>query len=266
MLELDRWAVDCARSTPRSAVETPTGTISSTTVYQRVHNFCAVDMSSFYLDIIKDRQYTMPADSLGRRSAQSAMYLIADALVRWIAPVLSFTSDEIWQHLPGKRARTVFTETYSEALFELDGTSGRFSRADWSTVIEVRHGVSKALEALRADSIIGSSLDAAVVLYCTPGTRELLDRLGEELRFVLITSEVRVDGADTMPAEATRFSAGAEEVGIAAAAAAGDKCVRCWHRRPDTGSVAEHPQLCARCAGNVAAIDQAGDAEERQFA
>ncbi len=255
MLELDRWAVDRALQTQR-AVQEAYADYQFHTVYQRIHNFCAVDMSSFYLDVIKDRQYTLPADSLGRRSAQSAMYLIADALVRWISPVLSFTGDEIWQSLPGDRSGSVFTRTYSEELFELDAHS-RFSRAEWTTIIEVREGVSKTLEPLRSAGTIGSSLDSSVTLYCKPDTLNLLQRLGDELRFVLITSEASVESAEHAPDAAGSISAGGESIGIAAVAASGTKCARCWHRRADTGTVAAYPELCTRCADNVACIEAA---------
>ena len=264
MLAIDRWAVDSALNT-QEEIRLAYDAYQFHSVYQRLHNFCSVDMSSFYLDIIKDRQYTMPADSHGRRSAQTAMYLIADAMVRWVSPVLSFTSDEIWQHLPGERAKSVFTETYLEDLFSLESVTSKadsnLSRDDWSLIIEVRNNISKALEPLRADGKIGSGLDASVTLYCQPELNNILARLGDELRFVFITSTANIDTYDNRPAEAVQSSAGDSTFAIGTAAAADDKCVRCWHRRADVGSVAAHPELCSRCVSNVS-----GTGEQRLHA
>jgi len=255
MLAIDCWAVDRALET-QAQIKEAYEAYQFHTVYQRLHNFCAVDMSSFYLDIIKDRQYTMPADSHGRRSAQTAMYLIADAMVRWISPVLSFTSDEIWQHLPGERARSVFTETYSERLFALNNDSTGLSSDDWSTVVDVRNGITKALEPLRVDGKIGGGLDASVTLYCQPPLTNVLAQLGDELRFVFITSAATIEPFDSRPTDATVLSTGDMQYAVATTAADGEKCVRCWHRRSDVGSDTTHPELCSRCVGNISGSDE----------
>jgi isoleucyl-tRNA synthetase len=264
MLAIDRWAVDSALNT-QEEIKLAYDAYQFHSVYQRLHNFCSVDMSSFYLDIIKDRQYTMPADSHGRRSAQTAMYLIADAMVRWVSPVLSFTSDEIWQHLPGERAKSVFTETYLEDLFSLESVTSKvdsnLSRDDWSLIIEVRNSISKALEPLRADGKIGGGLDASVTLYCQPELKNVLARLGDELHFVFITSNATIDTYNNRPAEAVQSSAGDSTFAIGTAVADDDKCVRCWHRRANIGSDAAHPELCSRCVSNVS-----GTGEQRLYA
>jgi len=197
MLALDRWAVDCTLQSQKK-IHQAYETYQFHTVYQTIHHFCSIDMSSFYLDIIKDRQYTMQADSLGRRSAQTAMYLITDALTRWIAPVLSFTADEIWQQLREQsahdrktRSPSVFTSTYSQALFDL-GDDAPVSQQDWGMLAAVRESVSKSLEKLRAAGDIGSALEASVVVYGSDAINQTLSKVGDELRFVFITSTASV--------------------------------------------------------------------------
>ena len=264
MLALDRWAVDAALDT-QLAVADAYERYQFHSVYQRVHNFCAVTMSSFYLDVIKDRQYTMPAGSTGRRSTQTAMYLILDAMTRWIAPVLSFTSDEIWQELrrkEPKRAEIVFTETWSDDLFALDTDgSGLHGREAWQTIISVREAVSRTLESLRANGDIGGGLDASVTIHADAAVGAVLQELGDELRFVLITSDARVAALADTPQGVETVSVTGGEVAIAAARTQAAKCPRCWHLRDDVGSNAEHPELCGRCAVNVA-----GDGETRRIA
>ncbi|SEO73026.1 isoleucine--tRNA ligase [Aquisalimonas asiatica] len=260
MLPFDRWAVDRALQAQDDIVRCY-DQYEFHRIYHRIHNFCAVDMGSLYLDVTKDRQYTTPADSLARRSCQTAMYHIAEALVRWITPILSFTADEIWQHLPGERGATVFTAEWYQGLFELSGEDG-FDRAFWSGVTEVREAVARELEALRADNHIGASLDAEVDLYCEPELLAQLQRLGDELRFLLITSEARLHPASDMPGKAAR--AELEQggtLGIVAVRSGHEKCTRCWHRRHDVGAYAAHPELCGRCVANVDA-----DGETRNVA
>ena len=271
LLALDAWAVDRALGVQKE-IEAAYESYQFHVVYQKVHNFCTVDMGGFYLDIVKDRQYTMPTASLGRRSAQTAMRLICDALVRWIAPVLSFTADEIWQHLHGARDEkgaptndpesvgAVFLETWSEALFALDANAAT-SREDWETVIAVRERADRALEALRVDGTIGGSLEGEVTLYASDDLAATLGRLGDELRFVLIVSAARVRSLAEAPEDAVPEELGGGTLAVSARAAEGDKCVRCWHRLAEVGTDAEHPELCGRCIANVA-----GDGETRRVA
>ena len=230
-------------------------------IYQILHNFAAVDMSSFYLDVIKDRQYTTQPDSLARRSAQTALYHIAEAMVRWLAPILSFTADEIWQNIPGERpAESVFLASWYDGLFTLP--EGGMDRAYWQTVISVRDVVSKTMEPLRADKTIGSSLDAEVEICCDDDIRAVLDRLGDELRFVLITSYARLypltEGVDQAPVTTLP---GGGRLAVKVLSSQHAKCIRCWHHREDVGSHAEHPEICGRCVQNVA-----GDGERRRYA
>ncbi len=260
MLALDRWAMDEAsrlQDTVRKAYEDYT----FHHIYQKIHNFCTVEMGSFYLDIIKDRLYTTQPDSLPRRSAQTAMYHIVEALVRWLAPILSFTAEEAWRAIPGQRDSSVLLSTWHEGLCTLDESSP-LAREDWTLLMDVRDTVSKKLEELRIAGEIGSSLDAEVDLYCHDSLRHLLDRLEDELRFVLITSYARVHGFDAHPPDtATTKTESGERMAIAVTPSRFPKCIRCWHHREDVGTHPDHPQICVRCADNVS-----GSGEQRNYA
>ncbi len=247
MLPLDRWAVDRAWQLQRDVVNAYE-TYQFHLVYQKVHHFCSVDLGSFYLDVTKDRQYTCKADSLARRSAQTAMWHIAEALSRWLAPILSFTSEEIWRFLPGERSESVFLSTWYEGLFPLD-EGAAMNREFWDFALQVREAVGKELEVLRIRNEIGSSLDAEVELYGSPEIFSRLALLEDELRFVLITSYAMAlpespEPADKLPTEI----AGLE---LRVRASDKTKCVRCWHHRHDVGLHAGHPELCGRCVENV---------------
>jgi isoleucyl-tRNA synthetase len=258
MLALDRWAVDRAHQLQTACLRAY-DEYQFHIIYQRIHNFCVVDMGSLYLDVIKDRQYTMPRDSLGRRSAQTAIYHIVESLVRLLAPVLSFTAEEIWEHIPGRRPESVFLGTWHEGLFPLGGPGGERERAAWSEVLAVREAVAKELERLRVEEHIGSSLDAEVDLYCDAELQRSLGWLEDELRFVLITSDARLHPLGPTPGD-TRQT-GLAGLRIRVSASPHGKCVRCWHRRPEVGTDPKHPELCSRCVANIS-----GAGEQRRFA
>jgi isoleucyl-tRNA synthetase len=253
MLPLDRWAVDRA-ALIQQQVEQAYENYQFLQIYQKVHHFCAVDMSAFYLDIIKDRLYTMGRDSLGRKSAQTAMYHVLEAMVRWIAPVLSFTAEEIHQFVPGRRSDSIFFETWYEGLFELD--DARTERDRWRRVIQVRDEVSKSIETVRREGRAGSSLAVEVDLWLDGALREAVDWLGDELRFVLLTSEARVADRTEAPADAEFASTDAGEIALRVSPTDHEKCVRCWHYRAEVGADPKHPELCGRCIENV---DGAGE-------
>ena len=217
-------------------------------------------MGSFYLDVIKDRQYTMQPDSLGRRSAQTAIYHVLEAMSRWMAPVLSFTAEEIWQNMPGERGESVFLESWYQFP---EMNLGELDLGYWSEVMEVRDAVNRELEQLRTAGEIGANLQAEVTLICGSEIHNKLARLGDELRFVLITSTAEIElMAQEPPAEAAHYTLeGGDEIWVAVAASSHEKCTRCWHYREDVGSDSDHPELCGRCVENVA-----GDGEARQFA
>jgi len=263
MLCLDRWTLERTRQL-QEQVRLAYDGYEFHRIFQLVHNFCAVDMGGFYLDIIKDRQYTTQENSIPRRSAQTAMYHVVESLVRWLAPILSFTAEEIWQHLPGDREDSVFLSGWYElppAYYSEGEILQRMGTNFWQRIIDVRDAVSKELEKLRVAGAIGSSLDAEVDLYADEHTRALLLAIGEELRFVLITSYVRIHAADDVPEDAVPASVPGLSFSILVTPSAFPKCIRCWHHREDVGYFVEHPDICGRCVENVS-----GEGERRRFA
>ena len=260
MLALDRWAVDQARLLQAEILKAY-DEYQFHLIYQKLHNFCSVEMGSFYLDIIKDRQYTTQPDSIARRSAQTAMYHIIEAMARWMAPILSFTAEEIWQEIPGQHGETIFLEDWYGNLAPLPG-SFELDAGFWNEVLDIRTQVSRVLENLRNEGKIGSSLDAEVDLYCSEGLYHRLAKIGDELRFVLITSYARIHPLSERPDTAVDASLGSEEsLAIVARASTHGKCSRCWHHREDVGTHATHPELCGRCVDNVE-----GQGETREYA
>ncbi len=249
-LELDRWALTRCQLLQEeilSAYEQ----YQFHVIYQKIHNFCAVDMGSFYLDLVKDRQYTTAKQSLARRSGQTAMYHILKAFTLWLAPILSFTAEEIWSYIPGNKAEeSLFTQTWYEAWPKIEPVN----MDDWSELYLIRDEVNKALEETRQKGEIGSALAAEITLYAEPKVLPKLTRLGEELRFLLITSEAKVHSFSTAPEGLVPNECG---VAIQVVASAHEKCARCWHRRPDVGDNKEHPELCLRCVGNISGQDEA---------
>jgi isoleucyl-tRNA synthetase len=256
MIELDRWAVDRACRLQDEIRQAYTD-YQFHQIFQKIHNFCVTEMGGFYLDVIKDRQYTTQENSLARRSCQSAMYHIAEAMCRWLAPILSFTAEEMWQFLPGEHGDTIFTETWYQGLFPLDSDDS-FDAAFWGQVIAVRASVGKRLEQLRTDGGIGSSLDAEVDVYCSEELAAVLSKLEDELRFAFITSYARVHDISEKPESAVATEM--EGLFVQVSASQYGKCTRCWHHREDVGANTEHPELCGRCVENVE-----GGGEERRF-
>mgnify|MGYP000933619891 CR=1 FL=1 len=241
LLEIDRWAL--------SRLERLVGRVEKAyddyefhILYHAVHNFCSVDMSAFYLDVLKDRLYTAPATSPARRSGQTAMYRILDALTRLIAPVLSFTADEIWRELPGKREESVHLASFPRfetSLLDAD------LEARYDKLLAVRSDVSKALETARTDKLIGHSLDARVLVEAPAGEwRDLLANYRDELATLFIVSQAEL--VDDLPGDA---AVGSEVPGLRVwvEKAQGEKCERCWNYAVTVGSVTEHPSICARC-------------------
>ena len=223
-------------------------------VAQKLQTFCSEDLGGFYLDVLKDRLYTAPANSRARRSAQNALYHVAQSLTRLMAPILSFTAQEAWEELAGG-GTSVFEQTWYE--FRLPRDAGQL-RERWKMLRGLRSDLLKQLEVLRVGGSIGSSLAGEVELYANGESREFLDSFGDDLRFVFITSQARVTGE--APADAV-VTAGMPGVRIRVAASPHSKCERCWHYRGDVGGNAEHPALCGRCVSNLF-----GDGEPRAHA
>ena len=281
MVSLDRWALERARSLQDEVVRAYER-YEFHHIYHKVHNFCVVEMGGFYLDVLKDRLYTTPAAGVPRRSAQTAMYHIAEAMVRWLAPILSFTAEEIWRELPGERGDSVLLSAWhafpeagrdertksvarrtsnSRTKSVARRTSDSAADLDWDAILRVRQAVSKELERLRAAGEIGSPLDARVDIYCSGDLASALARLGDELRFVFITSDAQVRDAAERPECAAACGADSGPLWLLVSPSGDSKCSRCWHRRPDVGSDPRHPEICGRCVNNVD-----GPGEKRVYA
>lgn len=256
LLSMDRWALsELARV--QDGIKAAYGAKQFHQVYQQLHNYCAVDLGSLYLDVLKDRLYTLPEASHARRSAQTVLLHIAEAMVRWIAPILSFTADEIWKLLPGDRSQTVFIQTWYPVPV---AASNPIAPTDWTVLLATREAVKKELETLRAAGTIGSALDADVAIYADGATHDALAKVGDELRFWLLTSGASTQPLLRKPAAASEARLDdSQTVWIAASATAAEKCGRCWHRRADVGTHATHPALCGRCIDN---IDGSGEARQ----
>jgi len=217
---------------------------------QKIHNFCSETLGGFYLDVIKDRQYTTQADSRARRSCQTAMFHVLEAMTRWIAPILSFTADEVWENMPGARDDLgVFTAEWYDGLFAY--ANADIDASVWDLVERVRNVVTRRLEGLRKDGKIGSSLDAEIVVYADPALCERLQVIGDELRFVMITSAATLAPLDAADGSELVTLADGSRLRTEAKASAFAKCVRCWHHRADVGQHPGHVELCGRCIDNI---------------
>lgn len=249
LVELDRWAIKRCQQLQDEILQAYND-YHFHVIYQKIHNFCAIDMGSFYLDIIKDRQYTTPVNSKARRSCQTAMYHIVQALTRWLAPILSFTAEEIWHAIPGGKEGSIFIEEWYRAWPKMADVD----MAYWEKIQAIRDEVNKALEHERQVGLIGSGLSAEVTLYVDAEVETILGRLHDELRFILITSSAKIRPLNERPEDAM-FN---EELGLAIDVenSVYSKCERCWHRREDVGSHDEHPSLCQRCVGNISGHDE----------
>ena len=251
MLVLDRWIVSKTHDLQQQVISEYEN-YNFHFVMKAVLNFCTNDLGGFYLDIIKDRQYTTQTNSLARRSAQSALFHISHAMVRWLSPVLTFTSEEIWQFLPGASNESVFLQTWYEGL------KGNFDNQVIETARDINAHLRKELEEMRQNKVIGSSLDAEVEIYCNDDNYQQLLDLKDELRFVFITSEARVNQLSNKPTDATDINS---SLAIKVTKSKHQKCVRCWHHRPEIGQNKMHNDLCDRCIENVT-----GEGESRVFA
>ncbi len=224
-------------------------------IYHALFNFCTLDLSAFYLDILKDRLYTSPRASLARRSAQTVMHALLDAVVRLMAPIMVFTAEEIWRFMPG--AGESETSVHQASLPEINpGWTDNALAATWERILMVRREVTRALERARADKRIGHPLDAAVTLWVDDAGKALLTPYQDILRFIFITSAVHLGafGQKTPDAQDTEM----EGLSVSVNRAEGEKCARCWVYDPTVGDDAAHPTVCVRCRG---ALDAAADAD-----
>ncbi|OZS45901.1 isoleucine--tRNA ligase [Photobacterium sanguinicancri] len=257
MVALDRWAVGRAMAAQEEIVKAY-DEYNLHGVTQRLMQFCSVEMGSFYLDVIKDRQYTAKQGGHAQRSCQTALYYIVEALVRWMAPIMSFTADEIWNEMPGQRDKFVFTGEWFEGLFGL-AEDDKLNNEFWAEIQQVRGAVNKLLEGARKDKVIGGALQAEITLHANAELADKLNTLEDELRFVLLTSQAAVVVADSQPAGAQETDFAGLFVTVTASEAA--KCDRCWHHVADVGTIEGHEEICGRCVSNID-----GEGEERKFA
>lgn len=256
MVALDAWAVARTSQVQKEILEAYEQ-YDMLIVCQSLMQFCSIDMGSFYLDIIKDRQYTAKSDGLARRSCQTALYHIMESLVCWMAPIMSFTAQELWEVMPGERDQYVFTGKWYEGLPKVDnkGLDNEF----WQQVMLVKADVNSALEKARTSKLIGGSLEAKVTLFVNSSTASLLAKLEDELRFVLITSEAHVQALTEKTSDALETPNA--ELFVLVEKSEDQKCTRCWHHKAEVGKDPKHPELCNRCIENVD-----GNGEARHYA
>ena len=246
MVLLDRWIVHRAHEL-QEKITAAYARYDFAEIVQALLNFCSVDLGSLYLDVTKDRLYTMAEDARGRRSAQSAMYHVAEAFVRWIAPVLSFTAEELWSHLPGEHSSNVLFATWYEGLEPMPADAALTS-ADVDKLLALREQVAKVLEPMRANGAIGAALEAEITVAADAQTAARWQPLSDELRFLFISGDVTVTAAST------------DDIFVSAQPTTKAKCVRCWHHQASVGSDPRHPELCSRCVSNIE-----GPGEERRW-
>jgi isoleucyl-tRNA synthetase len=239
LLEIDRFALS-------RAAQLQADILAHFKVYEfhpvvsKLQVYCSEDLGAFYLDVLKDRLYTSAPKSLARRSAQTVLYRVTHAMLRLMAPFLSFTAEEAWQTFGS--SESIFLETFSDL-----GTPDEALLAKWARIREIRDQVNKDIETLRADGKVGASLQACVTLLAAPADHALLASLGNDLKFVFITSQLILEAGDSLLAKVSV----SEDI----------KCERCWHYAPDVGVNPAHPTLCGRCDSNLH-----GKGEMRLFA
>ncbi len=246
LVEIDRWALAHAAALQREVLAHYTR-YEFHPVVARLLLFCSEDLGGFYLDVLKDRLYTTPAKSTARRSAQTALWHLTHAMLRWIAPFLSFTAEEAWRHFAPRQAAddgSIFVQTWAELPEPADADA---LRAKWARLRAIRDVVNRAIEEVRASGALGSSLQAWITIEAGPDDHALLASLGDELGFALIVSRVELQRGETLA--------------VRVEAAGGAKCERCWHWEPQVGADPAHPGLCPRCVDNLT-----GTGESRRHA
>ena len=242
--EIDKWALLRLEEVRRKVTEAYEN-YEFHILYHTIHNFCTVDLSSFYLDVMKDTMYAEKATAQARRSAQTAMYEIVATLVRMVAPVLSFTAEEVWQYMPKE-------DGMRESVMLEDWPTGKEVHYDaalaekWSKLLALRSELTKALETARQNKEIGHSLDASITVYADGDVFKRLNEVKDQLAALLIVSEAHlVEGRDSAPAEAVATEEG--HLSVVVKPSEFEKCERCWIHRETVGQNAEHPTLCHRC-------------------
>ena len=261
LISLDKYILKRAEQV-QAEIRTAYTNMDFHQVCQAIVGFCAQDLGGFYLDIIKDRQYTTKTDGQPRRSAQTAIYHIAQALLRWIAPILSFTAQEAWKVLNRHNLTQENDYIFTQEWYEFPTlTMNDISEQDWEAILAVKEAVNKAIETARSQKLINASLSASVTVFAQETAYKALAKLNDELRFVFITSQANLAPFADKPSDVT-FVDDEGKLAVNVQAASGEKCVRCWHITTDVGVNPAHPEICARCVTNL----PDGQGEVRDFA
>ena len=234
-VELDKWIINETKILQKE-ITALYESYSYHKATQKIHNFCVNELGGIYLDIVKDRLYTCKNDSLARRSCQTSLDFILNVLVRLIAPILSYTAEEIWQTSErlNDQEKSVFLSNFD--TFEIESKSS-INQSEWKRIFEIKDAVNQSIEEMRNDSKLKGSLDSVVNIQATSNDFQILNKLGDELHFLFISSEAKVKEGNTFKIKVTTSK--------------NAKCVRCWHRDLSVGSIQEHPELCIRCIDNI---------------
>ena len=234
-VELDKWIINETKVLQKE-ITALYESYSYHKATQKIHNFCVNELGGIYLDIVKDRLYTCKNDSLARRSCQTSLDFILNVLVRLIAPILSYTAEEIWQTSErlNDQEKSVFLSNFD--TFEIESKSS-INQSEWKRIFEIKDAVNQSIEEMRNDSKLKGSLDSVVNIQATSNDFQILNKLGDELHFLFISSEAKVKEGNTFKIKVTTSK--------------NAKCVRCWHRDLSVGSIKEHPELCNRCIDNI---------------
>ncbi|QQD73571.1 isoleucine--tRNA ligase [Acidithiobacillus ferrivorans] len=245
LLEMDRWML-ARTALLQEEIRAAYSEYQFLRVQQRLHHFCSVDLGGLYLDVLKDRLYTTPAASRARRSAQTVLWQMLEAMVVWMAPILSFTAEEIWHEMGDRPSPSVFFAQYPKITPAVDSEA---LDVRWERLSRLRDAVNATLEPLRQEKKIGSGLDAEIALYANTDWHEFLVPVGEELRFFLLSSACALHLYGERPEGCSDIIPG---IAIQVWPSDAQKCARCWHRRPDMSRHPEHPNICDRCVENLA--------------
>ncbi|BAB12867.1 isoleucine--tRNA ligase [Buchnera aphidicola str. APS (Acyrthosiphon pisum)] len=257
MVLLDKWAIGQTKIVQEEIIQ-HYNNYNFHAVIQRLMYFCSIEMGSFYLDIIKDRQYTLKKHSQERRSSQTAIYYIINSLVRWIAPILSFTADEIWSYLPENNSQYVFMEEWFDKLFYLD-QDDLFNYQFWNEIITIKHEINKFLEEAIQNKTINNSLETSIILYVSHELSNKLKILEQETKFIFLTSDIQIKLYDTAPKNAKKSKI-VPYLKVSLEKIKGKKCPRCWHYFNFTKKNIKNSDICNRCILNTI-----GNGEKRIF-
>ena len=257
-IELDKWIVLKAINLQKVILD-HYNKFNFHIISQLIHGFCVNELGSFYLDVIKDRQYTCKKDSTERKSAQNSMYVILQMLLSWIAPICPHTAEEAWSHVPKNSQKSIFFNKWL-IINDSEIPQTKINLENWEKILEIKKYVSKELENKREKNIIGSSLDADVKILCSDNLYNLLSEYGDELKFIFITSKVILERENNLK-DGQIYEINGENLKVEIENSKNKKCERCWHRCISVGTDKNHKTLCVRCISNVY-----GSGEIRRYA